>query len=56
GGDLLISRLKRHFGVKDTGDTIPGHGGVIDRMDAFLASVLVCAALIYLYPGVWGRF
>jgi len=55
-GDLLISRLKRHFGVKDTGDTIPGHGGVIDRMDAFLASVLVCAALIYLYPGVWGRF
>ncbi|MBL4618390.1 MAG: phosphatidate cytidylyltransferase [Robiginitomaculum sp.] len=56
GGDLLISRLKRHFGVKDTGDTIPGHGGVIDRMDAFLASVLVCAALIYLYPGIWGRF
>ncbi len=56
GGDLLISRMKRHFGVKDTGDTIPGHGGVIDRMDAFLASVLVCSALIYEFPGVWGSF
>ncbi|VAV93509.1 Phosphatidate cytidylyltransferase [hydrothermal vent metagenome] len=56
GGDLLISRMKRHFGVKDTGDTIPGHGGVIDRMDAFLAAVLVCSALIYEFPGIWGRF
>ncbi len=56
GGDLLISRLKRHLGVKDTGDTIPGHGGVIDRMDAFLAAVLVCSALIYEFPDIWGRF
>jgi len=56
GGDLLISRMKRHFGVKDTGDTIPGHGGVIDRMDAFLASVLACSALIYEFPGIWGSF
>ncbi|MBL4595404.1 MAG: phosphatidate cytidylyltransferase [Robiginitomaculum sp.] len=56
GGDLLISRIKRHFGVKDTGDIIPGHGGVVDRMDAFLAAVLVCSALIYEFPDIWGRF
>lgn len=56
GGDLLISRMKRHFGVKDTGDFIPGHGGVLDRMDAFLAAVLVTSALIYEFPGLWGQF
>jgi phosphatidate cytidylyltransferase len=55
-GDLLISRMKRHFKVKDTGDLIPGHGGVIDRLDAFLAAVLVCSALIYEFPGLWGSF
>lgn len=56
GGDLLISRMKRHFGVKDTGDFIPGHGGVLDRMDAFQAAVLVTSALIYEFPGIWGHF
>lgn len=56
GGDLLISRMKRHFGVKDTGAVIPGHGGVLDRMDAFLAAVLVTSAMIYEFPGIWGQF
>ncbi len=40
-GDLLESKLKRRFGVKDTGNIIPGHGGLLDRTDGWVLTLPV---------------
>ena len=48
-GDLSVSILKRKAGEKDTGAIIPGHGGLLDRMDSMLLSGIVMAVALYVF-------
>jgi phosphatidate cytidylyltransferase len=45
-GDLIMSVIKRHYGIKDYGKIFPGHGGMLDRMDSVFSVALGMQAII----------
>ena len=53
-GDLFESAVKRRFGVKDSSHIIPGHGGLLDRLDGFVAAVALAGIFGLLHGGVDG--
>jgi len=52
-GDLIFSSIKRNYGIKDFSNFLPGHGGILDRVDSHLTNFIVFVLLVNLTRGLF---